>query len=684
MFGRAPDRDQHLVAATGAPSSSSSVTLAVARDRASPSAPSGRRRRAARSASCTCSRGERLLARDQPRGRLDQRHLRAERRERLRQLDADDAAAEDEQPLGHASRAVVASRLVHGCASRRPGIGGIAALAAGGDHDRAARDSASRPPTRRGARPAGAPWPRTSVDAALLEPRQLRAVVEVVDHLVAAREHRRDVELAGDRLGRAGHPPRLGERLGRAQQRLRRHARLERALAADQLALDDRDLQAASPSRPAHDLAGRAGADHDHVELSLAHGWHPDGMPRVIVVPLLAAFILISACGGSKGSASTGTPPARPAAGHLHLAKVGSFDSPVFVTAPPGDTHRVFVVEQAGRIRVIRDGKMLAQPFLDIRRRVISGGEQGLLSMAFAPDYARSRRFYVYFTDRQGDERDRRVPARRRRRPRGRPSMRATLVQSDQRGQPQRRAAAVRAGRVSVRRPGRRRRRRRPARRRAATRRTSARCSARSCASTRERPAGGRTAIPREQPVRRARAARAGRDLRLRPAQPLALLVRPQRPATWSSATSARTRSRRSTSAAHGTARGVNFGWRPWEGRRRNFDEPAPGAVFPLLHEAPLRRLVLDHRRLRGARSRARLALRALRLRRLLQGRDLRRRSCRRRARAATAPIGLRGAPAPRRSARTRAGASTSRRSPARSTAWRAEGGAPLRGASTA
>jgi glucose/arabinose dehydrogenase len=75
------------------------------------------------------------------------------------------------------------------------------------------------------------------------------------------------------------------------------------------------------------------------------------------------------------------------------------------VTAPPGDTRRVFVVEQAGRIMVVREGHKLATPFLDIRSLVTSGGEQGLLSVAFPPDYAQSRRFYVYYTDRDSDQR---------------------------------------------------------------------------------------------------------------------------------------------------------------------------------------------------------------------------------------------------------------------------------------
>ena len=54
---------------------------------------------------------------------------------------------------------------------------------------------------------------------------------------------------------------------------------------------------------------------------------------------------------------------------------------------------------------VVRGGRTLRAPFLDIRSRVLAGGEQGLLSMAFAPDYARSGRFYVYYTDRGGQQR---------------------------------------------------------------------------------------------------------------------------------------------------------------------------------------------------------------------------------------------------------------------------------------
>ena len=88
----------------------------------------------------------------------------------------------------------------------------------------------------------------------------------------------------------------------------------------------------------------------------------------------------------------------------MRLVKVGDFQAPVYLTSPPGDKRRLFIVEQAGQIVVVRGGKPLAQPFLDIRSKVTAGGEQGLLSMAFAPDYAQSGLFYVYYTEKSGTE----------------------------------------------------------------------------------------------------------------------------------------------------------------------------------------------------------------------------------------------------------------------------------------
>jgi glucose/arabinose dehydrogenase len=123
---------------------------------------------------------------------------------------------------------------------------------------------------------------------------------------------------------------------------------------------------------------------------------------------LVAAVpLVLAACGAGSAdrpATTSASAPAQAAAG-VRLVRVGNFDQPVYVTAPPGDRHRVFVVERTGRIRVIRDGRKLATPFLDVRNQVSSGGERGLLSMAFAPDYAISRRFYVDYTDRNGDTR---------------------------------------------------------------------------------------------------------------------------------------------------------------------------------------------------------------------------------------------------------------------------------------
>ena len=137
-------------------------------------------------------------------------------------------------------------------------------------------------------------------------------------------------------------------------------------------------------------------------------------MPRRRLLPALLALLAgLAACGaGTSGgvathagttattrtTASTSAPPAKSAGVTLGLQRIGSFSSPVYVTAPPGDSRRLFVVEQEGVIRVVRDGRKLPTPFLDIRDRVQCCGEQGLLSMAFAPDYARTGRFYVYYT----------------------------------------------------------------------------------------------------------------------------------------------------------------------------------------------------------------------------------------------------------------------------------------------
>src|SRR5215217_6760045 len=103
---------------------------------------------------------------------------------------------------------------------------------------------------------------------------------------------------------------------------------------------------------------------------------------RRLILPLLAL-----AAGLAAPAAAQATPS---------LAGVGDFDSPVHVTGAPQDSHRLYVVERPGRVQVVVDGRRRATPFLDISGETLSGGERGLLSIAFPPDYQSSRRFYVY------------------------------------------------------------------------------------------------------------------------------------------------------------------------------------------------------------------------------------------------------------------------------------------------
>jgi glucose/arabinose dehydrogenase len=84
---------------------------------------------------------------------------------------------------------------------------------------------------------------------------------------------------------------------------------------------------------------------------------------------------------------------------------VSGLSQPVHVTQAPGDRGRLYVVEQGGVIRVVEQGRVRAQPFLDVRSLIVSGGEQGLLGLAFAPDYQRSGFFVVNYTNRAGHTR---------------------------------------------------------------------------------------------------------------------------------------------------------------------------------------------------------------------------------------------------------------------------------------
>jgi glucose/arabinose dehydrogenase len=90
----------------------------------------------------------------------------------------------------------------------------------------------------------------------------------------------------------------------------------------------------------------------------------------------------------------------------LRLVRVASgLSEPTYITAAPGQRGRLYVVEKTGRIVVLQNGRVRKEPFLDLRGQVSNGSEQGLLSVAFHPRYARNRRLFVNYTDRSGDTR---------------------------------------------------------------------------------------------------------------------------------------------------------------------------------------------------------------------------------------------------------------------------------------
>jgi glucose/arabinose dehydrogenase len=111
---------------------------------------------------------------------------------------------------------------------------------------------------------------------------------------------------------------------------------------------------------------------------------------------------------GSTGATREETATARTRAEEptrLRVEPVVRADNPVHLAAIPSEPNRLYVVEQEGTIRVVEDGKLRAEPFLDIRGSVQAGGEQGLLSVAFHPSYEQNGRFYVDYTDVNGDTR---------------------------------------------------------------------------------------------------------------------------------------------------------------------------------------------------------------------------------------------------------------------------------------
>lgn len=157
----------------------------------------------------------------------------------------------------------------------------------------------------------------------------------------------------------------------------------------------------------------------------------PRSRMRSLGASLAVVTLLVAACGPGTATSppvtATGAPsPASPAASAttspaattpsdtgttfdpsaltLRVEVIsGGLEDPVDVAVPGDGSGRVFVVEQAGRIRTIRDGALVETPFLDIRGRIASGGERGLLGLAFHPGFPDDPRFFVNYTDLDGD-----------------------------------------------------------------------------------------------------------------------------------------------------------------------------------------------------------------------------------------------------------------------------------------
>src|SRR5438094_1153731 len=110
-----------------------------------------------------------------------------------------------------------------------------------------------------------------------------------------------------------------------------------------------------------------------------------------MIAPLLAAAALVVPTSANQQQLTL-----RPFASGLSAVTA--------IASTPAEPRRLYAVEQVGRIRYFVNGK-LRGTFLDIRDRVVSGGEQGLLSVAFHPGYARNHRFYVNYTDKSGNTR---------------------------------------------------------------------------------------------------------------------------------------------------------------------------------------------------------------------------------------------------------------------------------------
>lgn len=321
-------------------------------------------------------------------------------------------------------------------------------------------------------------------------------------------------------------------------------------------------------------------------------------MPRrgalLVAVAVLLAVALVACGGGSDGATAETTGAASGAAAAttpttatgavarrgVKLVQVGSFDQPLYVTAPPADKRRIFVVSQNGTIWVVRGGRKLPAPFLDIRSQVQDSGEQGLLGLAFAPGYAQSGLFYIYYTGK--DQKQHLVEYRRRSDDTADPASARPLIVFDD-PEPNHNGGQLTFGPdhllyVGTGDGG------------GGNDQHGARGNAQNLGS----PLGKILRIDPARSGSKAYAIPAGNPfVRTSGARPEIYAYGLRNPWRFSFDRAngdltigdvGQDQVEEIDFARRGTARGGNYGWRPWEGRRRNFPgESAPGARFPVL-----------------------------------------------------------------------------------------------------
>ncbi|HCU80165.1 MAG TPA: hypothetical protein DGN60_03250, partial [Chloroflexi bacterium] len=127
---------------------------------------------------------------------------------------------------------------------------------------------------------------------------------------------------------------------------------------------------------------------------------------------LTVVLLLFSACQSVRDSGaadnsngiSTNTPKNSPTVSYALEFIVDGFQKPIYVTHAGDGTGRLFVVEQSGVIWIVMDGQVFNEPFLDLSNKITRrSSEQGLLGLAFDPNYSNNGQFFVHYSDNNGD-----------------------------------------------------------------------------------------------------------------------------------------------------------------------------------------------------------------------------------------------------------------------------------------